>query len=46
MDDEPTNKPKTQIRFEALVKEFVDNGFTEQQATYLIKLLDSYIPLV
>lgn len=35
-----------QHRFEATVQEFVDNGFTEEQAIFLVKKLDEFIPLV
>ena len=39
-------KTQLQIRYEFLVKEFKENGFTKQQAEYLIKLLNDLIPLV
>lgn len=35
-----------QKRYEALLAEFMDNGFTAKQARYLIKLLNDLIPLV
>ena len=40
---------KTQMekRFDAIIAEFImDGGFTEQQAIYLVNLLNNYIPLV
>ena len=39
-------KTSLQKRYEYLVKEFQENGFTKQQAEYLIKLLNDIIPLV
>ena len=34
------------IRYEALINSFKNNGFTEDQAEFLICLLDRYIPLI
>lgn len=39
-------KSEIQKRYEYLVQEFKDNGFTEKQAKYIIGLLNEYIPLV
>ena len=39
-------KSRRQKSYEFLVDEFKDNGFTEQQAVYIINLLDDLIPLV
>jgi len=33
-------------RFEALVEDFISNGFTREQAQFLILLLEDFIPLV
>ena len=41
----PTEQLKLQQRYDLLEKEFTENGFTEQQANYLIHLLNEYIPL-
>ena len=35
-----------QHRFDAIVAEAVENGFTEEQAKWLINLLNEYIPIV
>jgi len=32
-------------RFNALVSDFKKNGFTEQQASFLINLMDGFVPL-
>lgn len=39
-------KTELQKRYEALIAEFLDNGFTDQQARYLINLLDNYFPII
>ena len=44
MDQETINKESS--RYEALVAEFIENGFTRQQAVFLINLLTSLIPIV
>jgi hypothetical protein len=43
---EIANKSNTELSFDCLVREFIRNGFTKKQSTYLIKLLDDYIPLI
>jgi hypothetical protein len=35
-----------QKRFTALLQEAKENGFSEEQASWLINLLDDFIPLV
>lgn len=41
-----TGETELQKRYETLILEFMDNGFTRQQAAYLINLLNEYIPIV
>lgn len=42
------SKEKTplQKRYEFMINNFQENGFTEQQAVYLVNLLNEFIPIV
>jgi len=40
----PKNKQRT-LRYDVLVSEFQQSGFTENQAKFLINLLDQFIPI-
>ena len=43
--EEGTYVSQHQLRYEALIKDFVNNGFTEQQAEFLINLFSNYVPI-
>ena len=40
------NQEKRQTRFEGAIEEMKQNGFTEQQAKYLLTLLDQFISVI
>lgn len=45
MNKDATNISSAQLRFDSLVKDFENNGFTNEQATFLINLLSDFVPI-